>query len=87
MYKTLINTLRDTWSATGFTAEDLAFYASKRTIADAQQGLATLSLLMLGLLAAELVLYVRLGMQPVYFYTLGNTDVIHFDNIQIECTS
>jgi len=71
MYKTLINGLKDTWSATGFAAEDLAFYAHKRTLEDAQQGLAMLSLLLLGLFGAELGLYAQLEVQQAYFYTLG----------------
>jgi len=62
MYKRVPNFLKDTWSTTGFSAEEVSFYAQKLTIDEARKGLMGLSLILLGLFCVEGLLFSHSGL-------------------------
>jgi diguanylate cyclase (GGDEF)-like protein len=69
MYKKIINSVLDAWSATAFAGEDIALYAQKLTLQEARRGLMFLSAVMLCLFATETVLFSRAGLGKSYVYT------------------
>lgn len=71
MYKQLFSEIRDTWSVTGFAAEEVAMYAQKLTVQDARQGLLILSILLLGLFGIEIGFHAHFGLGRMHIYTLS----------------
>ena len=62
MHKHFITILKDTWSSTSYSAEEINFYAQKLATDEARKGLMGLSLILLVLFCAEGILFNRSGL-------------------------
>lgn len=69
MYRNLVNTLKDAWSANSFTAEEVTFYAQKLTLEEVRRGLVLLSFILLCLFSVETTLFSLFDMSQNQIYT------------------
>jgi diguanylate cyclase (GGDEF)-like protein len=60
--------LEQFWSTTSFSSKELTDYAAEKLVEETRRGVMVMSLLMLGLILAALLFYMRLGLNPIYVY-------------------
>jgi len=61
--------LRSVWSSTLYDSPELTRFARQKSVAEARKGLVAMSLLTIGILLVEGMLYVRFALDPMYLYT------------------
>jgi diguanylate cyclase (GGDEF)-like protein len=69
MFRTLSSSLKDAWSATCFSNDDITLFARKLTDDEARQGLIGMSLIMICLSVVEALLFQRSGLGSSAIYT------------------
>jgi len=65
----LPNQLRSVWSSTRYDSPDLTSFARNKAVEEARKGLVAMSILTIGILLIEGMLYVRFALDPLYLYT------------------
>ncbi len=61
--------LRLVWSSTRYDSPEVTRFARKKSVEEARRGLAAMSILMIGILLVEGILYVSFALDPLYLYT------------------
>jgi diguanylate cyclase (GGDEF)-like protein len=69
MKEHLLRQLRSVWSSTRHDSPELTRFAHRKAVEEARKGLVAMSLLMMGILLIEALLYVKFALDPLYLYT------------------